>query len=111
MPCVMMPLIIVLAIYGLVCSCVVKEIITQRSDIMQGWVTVLGVICPFLYEIFRLKRVKTLVRFNRVFGPIGYGQIPWEIMTYPCKINWKLLVLEIMKYILRNSMVALIDFI
>ncbi len=35
----------------------VKFPIFVRMAAKQGWVTVLGVICPFLYTTFRLKRV------------------------------------------------------
>ena len=32
-------------------------VIPLSPKFYQGWVTVLGVICPFLYKTFRLKRV------------------------------------------------------
>ncbi len=35
----------------------VKFPIFVRMAAKQGWVTELGVICPFLYTTFRLKRV------------------------------------------------------
>ena len=53
----------------------------------QGWVTVLGAICPFFYATFRLKRVndekilRTLLR--TLLRTHLHGQISWNFMTHP----------------------------
>ena len=86
--------------YGCLPSVTQFNIISTKSMTIQGWVMELGVICPYLSNIQRSKRVKNeklkllqsiyvnitgkyVLRFGRVFGPKGYGQISWDIMQYP----------------------------
>ena len=56
----------------------------------------LGVICPYLSNTYRSKRVeserihvriteKVMFHVGKVFGPKGCGQISWEVMKYPLK--------------------------